>query len=65
MSRPDDVELPVLAPEADVDNAADVDLQGLPPVDFGKHAYLTLAACFFLEAAVWGYSRSSHHMLLY
>jgi hypothetical protein len=32
----------------------DVDLQGLPPVDRGKAAWLTLVACFLLEATTWG-----------
>lgn len=26
----------------------------LPPTDRGKHAYLFLAACFVLEALIWG-----------
>lgn len=29
-------------------------LECLPPVDTGKHAYLFLLACFILEALVWG-----------
>jgi len=27
----------------------------LPPVDHGKDAYLFLAACFIVEALVWGF----------
>jgi hypothetical protein len=34
--------------------AGDMNAQSLPPVDRGKHAWLTLVACFFLEATVWG-----------
>lgn len=26
----------------------------VPPTDRGKHAYLFLAACFVLEALIWG-----------
>lgn len=44
----------------DVSNNA-VDLQALPPADRGKAAWLTLAACFVLEASVWGYAGQSTH----
>jgi hypothetical protein len=35
----------------------------LPPVDGGKDAWLFLAACFVIEALIWGasYSSLSHH----
>ncbi|KAH8781174.1 major facilitator superfamily domain-containing protein [Diaporthe sp. PMI_573] len=32
-----------------------LELECLPPVDQGKHAYLFLLACFILEALIWGY----------
>ena len=32
----------------------------LPPVDTGKDAWLFLAACFVIEALVWG----EHHLLV-
>jgi hypothetical protein len=38
----------------DSTTAGDINAQSLPPVDRGKHAWLTLVACFFLEATVWG-----------
>lgn len=31
-----------------------LELECLPPVDQGKHAYLFLLACFILEALIWG-----------
>lgn len=33
-----------------------LELECLPPVDQGKHAYLFLLACFILEALIWGKS---------
>lgn len=32
------------------------EIECLPPVDQGKHAYLFLLACFILEALIWGRS---------
>ena len=51
-----DHELAAVNIGADVDDTNISDLQSLPPVDRGKQAWLTLAACFFLEATVWGYA---------
>lgn len=31
-----------------------LEIECLPPVDQGKHAYLFLLACFILEALIWG-----------
>jgi hypothetical protein len=31
-----------------------VDVLPLPPTDHGKHAYLVLAGCTFIQAPVWG-----------
>jgi hypothetical protein len=39
----------------------------LPPVDGGKDAWLFLAACFIIEALVWGkslFSRVDEYILL-
>ena len=57
MADTSDHELAAVNMAADLDNTSIVDLQGLPPVDRGKGAWLTLAACFFLEATVWGYAQ--------
>ncbi len=54
MANTSDHELTAVHIGADIDDTSIVDLQSLPPVDRGKHAWLTLAACFFLEATVWG-----------
>lgn len=54
MADRSDHELAAVNMVADIDDTSAVDLQGLPPADRGKHAWLTLAACFFLEASVWG-----------
>lgn len=35
-----------------------LEIECLPPVDQGKHAYLFLLACFILEALIWGKSYS-------
>lgn len=53
-----DQELASASTAVDLDDTNVVDLQGLPPADRGRRAWLTLAACFFLEAIVWGYARS-------
>jgi hypothetical protein len=73
MADTSDHELAAVNRGADVDDTVNVDLQSLPPVDRGKGAWLTLTACFFLEATVWGYARvplsnlrcSLHGMLIY
>ena len=36
------------------DNVADAYERNLPPVDGGKEAWLFLAACFIIEALIWG-----------
>jgi hypothetical protein len=41
------------------DEISAAELQGLPPVDGGIHAWMTLVACFLLEASIWGYALSS------
>ncbi|KAL7799903.1 major facilitator superfamily domain-containing protein [Trichoderma ceciliae] len=46
--RPDDV-------EAQRENPGQDEGQSLPPVDTGKDAWLFLAACFVMEAMVWGF----------
>lgn len=45
-------------PEEGLSSSPDGDQQefSLPPVDGGKHAWLFLAACFAIEALVWGTS---------
>ena len=55
MANTSDHELAAVNVGAGIDDTSVVDSQGLPPVDRGKHAWLTLTACFFLEATVWGY----------
>lgn len=49
-----DHELAAANTGGDIDDTTITDLQSLPPVDRGKAAWLTLTACFFLEATVWG-----------
>ncbi|KAL2201003.1 major facilitator superfamily domain-containing protein [Corynascus similis CBS 632.67] len=38
------------------DDGNELEMPGLPPVDRGKDAYLFLAACFLIEALVWGFT---------
>jgi hypothetical protein len=59
MSDTYDHELATMHTAPDLEVIEDVDLHSLPPVDRGKIAWLTLAACFFLEAAVWGCAEHS------
>ncbi|KAJ5698770.1 hypothetical protein N7462_000775 [Penicillium macrosclerotiorum] len=40
------------------DNVADAYERNLPPVDGGKGAWLFLAACFIIEALIWGFTFS-------
>ena len=58
MANTSDHELATVNGGADIDDTSMVDLQSLPPVDRGKRAWLTLMACFFLEATVWGYAEA-------
>jgi hypothetical protein len=48
-----------LTPKVDDGAVAETQPDGqqfsLPPVDHGKDAYLFLAACFVVEALVWGF----------
>ena len=56
MASLSDHELAAVNTSADIDDdISPIDSQSLPPVDRGKGAWLTLLACFFLEAVVWGY----------
>ena len=55
----EDIRLPVPALMPVEDNAADASSQAhrefsLPPTDRGKDAWLFLAACWAVEALVWG-----------
>lgn len=56
MAETSDHELAAVGMGTDIDDTSVVELQSLPPVDRGKRAWLTLTACFFLEATVWGYA---------
>lgn len=56
MADTGDQELASASAAVDIDYLNVLDLQGLPPADRGRRAWLTLAACFFLEAIVWGYA---------
>lgn len=38
----------------------DSDQEALPPADGGKEAWLFLAACFIIEALIWGMSVYCH-----
>lgn len=64
MANTSDHELAAVNVGADLNDTSTVDLQGLPPVDRGKHAWLTLTACFFLEATVWGYAQIPRQIFL-
>lgn len=44
----------ILQDEIDVDSINDRAEFSLPPVDRGKDAWMFLAACFVMEALVWG-----------
>ncbi|KAL2181351.1 major facilitator superfamily domain-containing protein [Thermothelomyces heterothallicus CBS 202.75] len=46
------------SPERQVEDGNGLEMPGLPAVDRGKDAYLFLAACFMVEALVWGFSYS-------
>ena len=59
MAGMNDHELTDVSLNVTLDDTGVVDLQSLPPVDRGRHAWLTLTACFFLEATVWGYAGCS------
>ncbi|PGH00982.1 hypothetical protein AJ79_08046 [Helicocarpus griseus UAMH5409] len=39
-----------------IDDSQDHQAVQLPPIDSGKDAWLFLAACFFMEALVWGFA---------
>lgn len=56
MADTSDHELAAENTDPDIDDRSIVDLQSLPPVDRGKGAWLTLTACFFIEATIWGYA---------
>jgi hypothetical protein len=42
------------SPERRVEDGTGHEMPSLPPVDRGKDAWLFLAACFMIEALVWG-----------
>jgi hypothetical protein len=42
------------SPERRAEDGNGQEMPSLPPVDSGKDAYLFLAACFMIEALVWG-----------
>ncbi|KAH6850033.1 major facilitator superfamily domain-containing protein [Chaetomium sp. MPI-CAGE-AT-0009] len=44
------------SPERQAEDGNGQEMPSLPPVDRGKDAYLFLAACFMIEALVWGFS---------
>ncbi|KAK3302430.1 major facilitator superfamily domain-containing protein [Chaetomium strumarium] len=46
------------SPERQVEDGHGHEMQSLPPVDRGKDAWLFLAACFMIEALVWGFGYS-------
>lgn len=43
-----------MSPERRVEDGHEHEMASLPPVDGGKDAWLFLAACFMIEALVWG-----------
>ncbi len=48
-------------PEQGVDESPDGNPEfSLPPVDGGKEAWLFLAACFVVDALIWGMKTPSH-----
>lgn len=56
LQSPDDSRLPT-SPEDRVEDGVGGmghEMPSLPPVDGGKDAWLFLAACFMIEALVWG-----------
>ncbi|KAL2133566.1 hypothetical protein VTI74DRAFT_2130 [Chaetomium olivicolor] len=46
------------SPERQVEDGNGHEMPSLPPVDGGKDAWLFLAACFMIEALVWGFGYS-------
>ncbi|KXX76446.1 Monocarboxylate transporter 10 [Madurella mycetomatis] len=57
LQSPDDSRLPT-SPESRVEDGVggmEHEMPSLPPVDGGKDAWLFLAACFMIEALVWGF----------
>lgn len=42
------------SPERRIEDGDAHEMPSLPPVDGGKDAWLFLAACFMIEALVWG-----------
>jgi hypothetical protein len=47
------------------DNVADHHEMNLPPVDRGRRAWLFLAACFIIEALIWGMLKNILQFCLY
>lgn len=45
------------------DSVADYHEMDLPPVDRGRRAWLFLAACFMIEALIWGMLRAGNRFL--
>lgn len=46
------------------DSVADHHEMNLPPVDRGRRAWLFLAACFVIEALIWGMLREGKRFLM-